>query len=327
MYCSYPKQSGNGLRPCGGCWPCRINKRREWTGRILLESLFWPETSFVTLTYDDAHLPMIDGLPVVYRKDYDRFKRQFKRSAFGPTFRYYGVAEYGDETFRPHYHFIMFGVGPGWLEEIRKAWSVRIREKDVTPKAIKEKRIFRDHKGQLREQLGYVTSELLVPERAAYAARYTAKKMNKPDDTRLKGRTPEFRSMSKQQGGLGVSGLGWLADMHATNAGSKALLKNRDVFNGIKVEGKVWPIGEYLRSQLRELVGVEPNQAKRDLNHDDYQEDLVFAPPMDLYSVRGLPRNRRVLDGEAKEKALDSYIAVEKNQRREKRKITRGAKI
>lgn len=288
-----------------------------------------PISSFVTLTYEDRHLPMSEGQPVLYRKDYERFTRQFKRSPWGPQLRYYGVAEYGDDSARPHYHFILFGVGPEWHEELRKAWSIRIDDKDVTPKAMKDGRIFRDRNGKLREMIGLVTADPLIPERAAYAARYVVKKMHKPDDTRLVGRPPEWRSMSKQAGGIGYPAVGWMADMHMTKAGSAALLQRRDVFNGIRVDGKVYPIGEYLRDKLRQAIGWAPNQHRRDLEVDDYHDDqnLIFTPPMDLYSVSSFPRNRKVISAEKAQNAVDSYLKVDKADRQNKRNVTRGAKI
>jgi len=42
---------------CGSCLACRINKRRLWTGRIMLEAAQHEAKCFVTLTYDDDHLP------------------------------------------------------------------------------------------------------------------------------------------------------------------------------------------------------------------------------------------------------------------------------
>ena len=44
--------------PCGHCLACRIARTREWTVRLLHESEFWEDTSFITLTYDDEHVPV-----------------------------------------------------------------------------------------------------------------------------------------------------------------------------------------------------------------------------------------------------------------------------
>jgi hypothetical protein len=327
MHCTYPKPAGSGMRSCGGCYACRINLRREWTGRLLLESFFYPETSFVTVTYEDSHIPIRDGLEVLHRPDFDRFRREFGRTSHGPNFRWYGVGEYGDDSLRPHYHFILFGVGLGWYDELCYAWSDKIDQKDVTPKAVKEKRILRVD-GKYREMRGFITCEPLVPERAAYACGYVIKKMHKPDDTRLKGRPPEFRSMSKQMGGIGVSGLGWLADMHMTSAGSKALRQRRDVFNSIRVEGKTYPIGSYLREKLREILGIPSQQKYRDHLLVEYPDDqeAVFAPPLDLADVYNLPRNRRIRDAEKIEVAPQALARIEAIARKQKRQ-PKGAKI
>lgn len=312
------------MRSCGGCYACRINLRRIWTGRLLLESFFYPETSFVTLTYEDRHVPSEDGLQVLSRRDYKRFIKQFGRTSFGPNCRWYGVAEYGDDTLRPHYHFIMFGVGPGWLDEIKQAWSKRVRPEHVSRKMVKDGRVFVDPAtGKHRELLGYVSSEYLVPERAAYACGYVVKKMHKPDDTRLGGRPPEWRSMSKQKGGIGISGVGWLADMHMTRAGAAALAQRRDVFNSIKVEGKVYPIGEYIRDRVREVIGIPTNQSDRDRSLDCYDDqELVFAPPYDLADVHNLPRNRRILDAQKIEIAPQALARIEAIQRKQRRHPT-----
>ena len=42
---------------CGQCLPCRVNKRRLWTNRIMLESMCHDDNAFVTLTYNDDNIP------------------------------------------------------------------------------------------------------------------------------------------------------------------------------------------------------------------------------------------------------------------------------
>lgn len=326
MHCPYPKQVGDSLRSCGGCYACRINDRRVWTGRLLLESFFYPETCFVTLTYEDDFVPRLDdGTMILDRKDYKRFIRQFGRGPFGPNFRWYGVGEYGDESQRPHYHFILYGVGFGWASEIARAWSKRIRPDAITEKMIREKRIIREG-NQHRVLIGLTSVSYLVPERAAYAARYVVKKMTADDDTRLVGRPPEFRSMSKQYGGIGISGLGWLADMQMTNAGCQALAQRKDVFDSIKVEGKIWPIGDYLRDQLRDLVGVPREYRERValLGKPDDVETPNPAP-FEMASLKNLPRNRRILDAEKAKTTPEALARIEAISRKSKK--FKGARI
>ena len=43
--------------PCGKCIGCRIAKRKEWSLRMLHELTYHPQSSFITLTYDDYNLP------------------------------------------------------------------------------------------------------------------------------------------------------------------------------------------------------------------------------------------------------------------------------
>jgi len=45
--------------PCGKCRGCRLDYAREWANRMFLEAALSPDDScwFVTLTYDDAHIP------------------------------------------------------------------------------------------------------------------------------------------------------------------------------------------------------------------------------------------------------------------------------
>lgn len=70
----------------------------------MLESLGYENNWFLTLTYDDAHIPQ-DGL--LHRDDLQKF---FKRLRKFTSFRYFGCGEYGSHTKRPHYHLILFGA-------------------------------------------------------------------------------------------------------------------------------------------------------------------------------------------------------------------------
>ena len=45
------------LIPCGNCAGCRIDKSRTWADRMCLEYDHTKKACFVTMTYDDDHLP------------------------------------------------------------------------------------------------------------------------------------------------------------------------------------------------------------------------------------------------------------------------------
>ena len=43
--------------PCGQCYGCRLQYSREWANRCMLEASEYSSNFFLTLTYDDEHLP------------------------------------------------------------------------------------------------------------------------------------------------------------------------------------------------------------------------------------------------------------------------------
>lgn len=60
--------------------------------------------SFVTLTYDEEHLPEDWSVKL---RDWQLFRKRL-REAVGP-FRFFMAAEYGGQFHRPHYHALLFG--------------------------------------------------------------------------------------------------------------------------------------------------------------------------------------------------------------------------
>lgn len=90
--------------PCGRCIGCRLERSRQWAVRIVHEMKMHDVSSFLTLTYDDHHLP--DDLSLNKKHLQDFFKRLRSR---GIKFRYFACGEYGDDYSRPHYHVCLFG--------------------------------------------------------------------------------------------------------------------------------------------------------------------------------------------------------------------------
>lgn len=69
-----------------------------------------PLSSFVTLTYDDIHLPKNNSLVKKHLQDFmKRLRRDLAKDE--RTVRYLACGEYGKEKDRPHYHIIFFGLG------------------------------------------------------------------------------------------------------------------------------------------------------------------------------------------------------------------------
>jgi hypothetical protein len=91
--------------PCGKCTGCRADQALMWSIRAYHESTLHFKNSFITLTYDDDHLPD-DGL--IVKKDLQDFFKRLRKS-LPHKIRYIACGEYGDTTRRPHYHAIIFG--------------------------------------------------------------------------------------------------------------------------------------------------------------------------------------------------------------------------
>lgn len=110
MRCAYPQLNKERVEyPCGQCTNCKINRRRSWVLRNYLELADHPQgSSFLTLTYDDEHLPE-NKLLQKDRRDFKLFMKRLRK--WSPyKLRYFGCGEYGSTTQRPHYHLICYGL-------------------------------------------------------------------------------------------------------------------------------------------------------------------------------------------------------------------------
>ena len=108
---------------CGQCMNCRIQRSLSLSFLANLEIqknyALGRSSSFVTLTYDDAHLPFYetpDGLePGLCKKDLQNFFKRFreclrKLGYFENTYKIVSCGELGDKFNRPHYHFVAIGL-------------------------------------------------------------------------------------------------------------------------------------------------------------------------------------------------------------------------
>lgn len=98
--------------PCGKCAWCRKLKRDQLAFRLSVEKRNCARSRFITLTYDDDHLPSSfdEGTGEIhYDVCYDDI-RKFHKKLYkrGFKFRYFLASEYGPKSGRPHYHGIYF---------------------------------------------------------------------------------------------------------------------------------------------------------------------------------------------------------------------------
>lgn len=94
--------------PCGQCIACRVRRAQEWSARLWLEwRMSLAPSSFLTLTYDDEHLPSDRSLHV---EDYQLFLKRLRKLIYPQKIRYYCAGEYGSQLERPHFHLLIFGT-------------------------------------------------------------------------------------------------------------------------------------------------------------------------------------------------------------------------
>lgn len=109
------------LVPCRNCIGCKLADAREWAIRCFHEATLhttkWkdprnglvtevPNSSMVTLTYDNEHLPA-DGC--LDKGALVNFHRRLDRHAGRPV-RRFSIGEYGTTGGRPHYHALLMGL-------------------------------------------------------------------------------------------------------------------------------------------------------------------------------------------------------------------------
>lgn len=103
--------------PCGKCIACRINKKREWTLRLNHEASYADTAYFITLTYDEEHLPIDEnGLNCPCVRDLQLFMKRLRKYYPDSKLRYMINSEYGENTKRVHYHGIVFNLPSSILD-------------------------------------------------------------------------------------------------------------------------------------------------------------------------------------------------------------------
>lgn len=178
---------------CGQCVGCRMQYRHEWAVRMCHEAELHDENSFLTLTYDDEHLPPGGSLNV---EDWQKFAKR-ARKRFG-RFRYYQCGEYGDLG-RPHHHAAIFGRDWG---DTRK--FLKTAPKSKLPLYVCEKLTETWGKGAV-----YIGE--LTPESAGYIAGYIYEKVTGeaakwhysytcPHTGKVTKFKPEYSSQSRKPG-------------------------------------------------------------------------------------------------------------------------------
>lgn len=252
MNCSKPFVTQHGKFGCGQCLPCRVNYRQVWETRLLFEALHHQMRGcFLTLSYDDDHLPANGTL---VKKHFVDFIKRLRYHVGGAKLRYFGVGEYGKKTERPHYHALIFGwpavpfdatvsrasrlgiVGGAQpaaespiVETVRNAWS-----------------------------FGFVGVGNLNIKTIRYSVKDLLKGVGRVCDGE-EARVPHFRLMSRRPA-IGTQFVERMAADFLTHRGAVQLGNAQDVPPFVVFEGKERYLGRVLRRKLREAVGWSPDE-------------------------------------------------------------------
>lgn len=159
----------------------------------MFESQFHSANCFITLTYDDEHMPFP---PSLYYPDFQRFMKRLRKDFAPAKIRFFMCGEYGEENFRPHYHACIFGT-------------------EFDDRVLWERRpggdVFRSARLEKLWPFGYSSVCELSFETAAYVARYILKKVTGDlaeahyrfvdfETGEVHAREPEFAHMSLKPG-------------------------------------------------------------------------------------------------------------------------------
>lgn len=190
--------------PCGKCEICRVERSKEWATKAWCEGEMWNNSCFITLTYDNEHLPDDRKLR---RSDIQKFwkdlryhlykntkhksdidltyeREQLKEQYTNPEIqfndeikgkkrnkypiRYLNCGEYGPKTKRPHYHAQIWNFIPADLI----FWKRDRRGYDL----------FNSPNLSKIWGKGYVVIEYANSKTAGYIARYCTKKCTRTEE-------------------------------------------------------------------------------------------------------------------------------------------------
>lgn len=221
---------------CGQCLFCRARRAAFKTTRLLIESKVHSDMAFLTLSYAPEFLPVGREVLKVHVVDFaKRLRWRLEDARKEPVpMRFDYVGEYGERFGRPHYHFVVFGAGPGsffggrlFADIVDRAW-----------------------------RYGFVDVKAVHDKSFAYIAKYQAKGLTSFEDPELVGRAPQFSGGSRRPG-IGVPGLKVIADtvlrtpVLVERAREQGIVPHR-----IKRAGKEMFLGGDGMRLLRMMVGV-----------------------------------------------------------------------
>ena len=168
--------------PCGNCVQCKLDYTKKWAVRCMLESTLHQQNYFITLTYDDEHVPINSiGNQTLVRADLQKFLKRLRKHFKGVKIKYFGSGEYGDTSLRPHYHLILFNLPLNDLDSFipydDNGITRYIQKKSFNGEPLYYSKIIRDLWPFGNHLIGSVSFAS-----CSYVARYCMKKLDNFDE-------------------------------------------------------------------------------------------------------------------------------------------------
>lgn len=198
--------------PCGKCIGCRLSYARQWADRCMLELQYHDSAYFLTLTYNDEHVPthyFLDPETGVEqpslsleKSDFQLFMKRLRRACPDDKIRFFACGEYGPNTFRPHYHAILFGLHLSDLYLKKQTTDGFCYYGSPLVEAAWSLRPFGNH-SPLLDRIGDIMLTDVTWETCNYVARYIVKKQLGPDGNDFYDTfqlEPPFTLMSRMPG-------------------------------------------------------------------------------------------------------------------------------
>lgn len=243
--------------PCGQCFPCRINRARVWTIRLLLEQTQHVQSCFTTLTYNEDFLPKGDiengervSMCSLDKRELQNYFKRLRKKIEPVRFRYFACGEYGLGGFRPHYHIIFFGLGQEDKHIIKSCWSDR------------------------GIPMGRVMTGFVNHRSCRYVAGYCIKNLNDTNSPYIKenfphlvGREPEFICASRHPNGIGADAIKQFCDDF-----NKSQITTKKTIRQMDYIGRSWPMGRYMVGKICDHLKIDESDLESELW--DYQEEI-----------------------------------------------------
>lgn len=197
--------------PCGECVGCRLEYSRQWAIRCMHEAECHDNNCFITLTYDQAFVPMDYSL---IPQDFTKFIKRLRKyleplkaascyvnpftkrknvKKFHDPFplRYFHCGEYGAKSLRPHFHALIFGYDfPD-----KEFYTTRNGNRLYTSEILNS--LWSDPES--KSNYGHAIIGDVTFESAAYVARYVTKKAIKDGKEEFYELVkPEYVTMSRR---------------------------------------------------------------------------------------------------------------------------------